>query len=72
MLKHQKVFQGKETLRENNRKSRVVPNQKKIQKYINYVTHPLSSSNLSIFSPLISNFVISRNTEVDCILIHTS
>ena len=56
MLKHQKVFQGKETLRENNRKSRAVPNQKKIQKYINHVTHPLSSSNLSIFSPLISNF----------------
>ena len=31
---------------------------------------PLSSADISIFSTEISNFVISRNTDIDCILVH--
>ena len=34
---------------------KVIPNLKKIQKYINPATHHLSSSDISIFSPEISN-----------------
>ena len=33
-----------------------IPYLKKIQKYINHVTHPLSSADISIFSPKISKF----------------
>ena len=43
----------------------VIPYIKKIQKYINHVTHPLSSDDISIFSKEISNFSISRNTDAD-------
>ena len=47
------------------------------KKYINHVTHPLDSADISNFSPAISIFcyismVISRNTDIDCILIHNS
>ena len=31
---------------------------------------PLSSADISIFSPEISNFVISRNKDIDFILVH--
>ena len=35
------------------------------------VTHILSNlTHISIFSPEILTFVISRNTDIDCILIH--
>ena len=34
----------------------VIPYLRKIQKYINHVTHPLSSADISIFSPEISRF----------------
>ena len=34
----------------------VIPYLRKIQKYINHVTHPLSSADISIFSPKISKF----------------
>ena len=34
----------------------VIPYPKKIQKYMNHVTHPLSSADISIFSPEISKF----------------
>ena len=34
----------------------VIPYLKKIQKCINHVTHPLSSADVSIFSPKVSNF----------------
>ena len=34
----------------------VIPYLKKIQKYINHVTHPLSSADISIFSPEITRF----------------
>ena len=40
---------------------------KKIKKNM---THPLIFSEINIFSPEISTFVISRYTDVDCILIH--
>ena len=32
------------------------------------MTHPLSFADISIFSPKISNFIISRNADIDCIL----
>ena len=38
--------------------------------YINHVTHPLKSADISIFSPEISNFFISRNTDTAYILMH--
>ena len=38
----------------------VVPCLKKIQKYINHVAHLLSSADISIFSPKISNFCYIR------------
>ena len=44
--------------------------QRRSKKYMNYVTLPLSSADISIFSTEISNFAISRNTDIDCILIH--
>ena len=34
----------------------VIPYLKKIQKYVNHVTHPLSSADINIFSPEISKF----------------
>ena len=37
------------------------------KKHGNEVTHLLSSAEISISSPEISNFVISKNTKVDCI-----
>ena len=36
----------------------------------NYVTHPLTSADISIFHRQSANFVISRNTDIDCILVH--
>ena len=36
--------------------STVTPYLNKIQKYMNYVTHPLISADISIFSPEISKF----------------
>ena len=42
----------------------VVSYLKKIQKSINYVTHFMSSADINIFSPEISNFFTSRNTDV--------
>ena len=35
----------------------VIPSLKKIQKHINHVTYPLSSADISNFSPEISNFL---------------
>ena len=32
---------------------------------MNHVTHHLSSADISIFSPEIANFAISRNTDID-------
>ena len=43
---------------------------KKIKKYINHVTHPLSSADISIFCWKSANFSISWNTDIDFILIH--
>ena len=43
---------------------------KKFKKYMNYMTHPLSSASISIFSLEIANCAISRNTDIDCILMH--
>ena len=48
----------------------IIPYQKKIQKYMNHVTHPMSSADINIFHRKSANFAISRNTEIDCILIH--
>ena len=46
----------------------VVPYPQKIQKkYINHLTHQLSSADISIFHRKLANFAIPRNTDVDCI-----
>ena len=50
--------------------SKVIPYLKKIQKYINHVTHPLSSADISIFHRKSANFAISINTDIDCNLKH--
>ena len=47
----------------------VIPYLKKIKKYMNQMTQPLTSTEISIFSPEISKFALSRNTDIDCILI---
>ena len=46
----------------------VIPYISKIQK-IHNVTQPLSSPDISIFYRKSVNFAISRNTDIDCILI---
>ena len=43
---------------------------KKIQTNMNHVTHILSYADISIFYRKPANFVISRNTDIDCILIY--
>ena len=48
----------------------VVPYLKKIQKNMNHVTHTLTSADISIFYRKSAHFVISRNTDIDCILVH--
>ena len=40
------------------------------QKYINHVTHPLSSADISIFHRKSAIFVISGYIGIDCILMH--
>ena len=47
----------------------VVPDLNKIQKHMNHVLHPKNSATISLFSPL--TLVISRNTDIDRILIHS-
>ena len=37
---------------------------------MNHVTHSLSSADINIFLPEISNFVIVKNTDIDCILMY--
>ena len=39
----------------------VIPYLKKIEKYMNHVTHPLSSADISIFSPGVSEFSYIKN-----------
>ena len=48
----------------------VIPYLKKIQIYMNHVTHPMSSADISIFHQKSVNFAISRNTDIECILIY--
>ena len=43
---------------------------KKIQKYMNHVTHSLNSADINNFHRKSANIAISRNTDEDCILIH--
>ena len=50
----------------------VIPYPKTIQKYMNFVTHHLSSADISIYQQKSANFAISRNTDIDIILIHNS
>ena len=38
---------------------------KKIKKNVNHLTHPLRSADISIFYRKSTNFVISRNTDID-------
>ena len=49
---------------------RVISYLKKDQIYMNHVTHILSSTDISIFHQKLATFVISRNTDIDCILIY--
>ena len=44
--------------------------QRRSKKYMNHVTYPLSSADISIFHQKSTNFPISGNTKIDCILIH--
>ena len=44
--------------------------QRRSKNYMNHVTHSLISADIGIFSSKISNFAISRNTDIDCVLIH--
>ena len=37
---------------------------------MNHVTHRLSSADISFFQRKSANFAISRNADIDCILIH--
>ena len=37
---------------------------------MNHVTYPLSFADISIFHRKSADFAISRNTDIDCILIH--
>ena len=39
-------------------------------KNMNHVTHPLSSATSAFFHRKSANFALSRNTDIDCILIH--
>ena len=43
---------------------------KEPKKFYNHVRHPLRSADISIFPQKSSTFVISRNTDTGCILIH--
>ena len=47
----------------------VIPYLKKTQNYVNHVTHHLGSADISIFYQKSANFSISRNADIDCILI---
>ena len=47
----------------------VIPYLKKIKKIYKSRDTPLTSADISIF-PLEIKFVISRNTDIDCILVH--
>ena len=38
--------------------------------YINCVTHPLSSADIAFFHGKSATYVISRKTDIDCILTH--
>ena len=40
------------------------------KKYMNHVTHPLISADINIFHQRSAAFVVSRNTDINCILIH--
>ena len=44
--------------------------QRRSKKYMNHVTYSLSSADISIFHQKSTNSPISRNTKIDCILIH--
>ena len=48
----------------------VIPYLKKIQKFMNHATNRFISVGISIFLTEISNVAISRNIDIDCILIH--
>ena len=47
----------------------IIPYLKNIQKYMNHVTHLISSAEISIFTQKSENFAILRNTGIDCILV---
>ena len=44
--------------------------ERRSKKYINHMAHPLSSADISIFHRKSAIFIISRNTNVDCILMY--
>ena len=44
--------------------------QRRSKKCMNHVTYPFSSADIIIFHQKSTNFPISRNTKIDCILIH--
>ena len=48
----------------------VIPYLKTIQKIYQSMTHPLSSGDISTFFRKSTNFAISRNTDIYCILIY--
>ena len=48
----------------------VIPYPKKIQKYINHVTYPSVLLTSAFYHHKSANFAMSRNAEVDCVLIY--
>ena len=44
--------------------------QRRSKKYLNQVTHPLSSADIAFLHRKSANFVKSRNIDIECILIH--
>ena len=45
-------------------------NLRRSKKYINHVTHSLSTADTTIFYRKSADFAISRNTDIDYILVH--
>ena len=43
---------------------------RRFKKYMNYMTQPLISADISIFQWKLANIALSRNADKDCILAH--
>ena len=50
--------------------ARLYLTERRFKTYINHVTHPLSFADISVFSQKSTTLIISRITNIDCILKH--